>query len=603
MIDTAFLVKYDDITSTWFHANSKISGWTGQLDQVANQLKSFIEMKPFEGAGADSVKSYLSDVHYTILISIGELFNEYKSRFLLYKDGYNQSIDSDLHFELCENTFNELISFFPQSQGQFNDENANLVGTANTISDIMGVNVPNSFDVDDCYFTVFQRTKELKDKTGTYELEHVRNDFTNLEKMLYALKEYIAEYMANDNNSVANYQSGNTTKSYKFLNLYKALQDTATQRDELSDQLKVAGKNESERLTVLEKEWADQRAKDGAWKWVAGAGAVIVGTVAIVCTAGAATPIVVVAVVAGTSSIAYGASNMYEAGQEIKYGLVGDAYTAAWNPLRDTIFMGNHQVYDVWGNTSTFVAGAIIPVGVGYQAAKTAGTSISRAIGVEFTKDIVSAGSGYVAGQVGTHYGTEWFGPDAGKWIGLGSGLVAGFGTSAGLNRIDNAFNVNGAHSFNVNDVLDSARQTQRSIIDSVDGGGIKLETNMQKGNYGEMKMDDYFESQGYERISTDRVTDLNGSTHQGIDGVYLNPGPPPKYIVAEAKYGSSKLGYTKDGKQMSDTWIETRLENAVGENMADDILLNGYDKVLTNILTDGEIITKSLDSIGNAPK
>ena len=33
--------------------------------------------------------------------------------------------------------------------------------------------------------------------------------------------------------------------------------------------------------------------------------------------------------------------------------------------------------------------------------------------------------------------------------------------------------------------------------------------------------MDVYFKSQGYERISLDRVTDLNAPTHQGIDGVY----------------------------------------------------------------------------------
>ena len=30
--------------------------------------------------------------------------------------------------------------------------------------------------------------------------------------------------------------------------------------------------------------------------------------------------------------------------------------------------------------------------------------------------------------------------------------------------------------------------------------------------------MDVYFKSQGYERISLDRVTDLNTPTHQGID-------------------------------------------------------------------------------------
>lgn len=36
--------------------------------------------------------------------------------------------------------------------------------------------------------------------------------------------------------------------------------------------------------------------------------------------------------------------------------------------------------------------------------------------------------------------------------------------------------------------------------------------------------MDAYFESQGYERITLDRVTDLNAPTHHGIDGVYYNP-------------------------------------------------------------------------------
>ncbi|EDX70009.1 conserved hypothetical protein [Bacillus cereus NVH0597-99] len=48
----------------------------------------------------------------------------------------------------------------------------------------------------------------------------------------------------------------------------------------------------------------------------------------------------------------------------------------------------------------------------------------------------------------------------------------------------------------------------------------------------------------------------------------------------------------------MSDTWIEgkIRLEKAVGKDAADDILLEGYDKILVNIKEDGSIITKKLD-------
>ena len=123
-------------------------------------------------------------------------------------------------------------------------------------------------------------------------------------------------------------------------------------------------------------------------------------------------------------------------------------------------------------------------------------------------------------------------------------------------------------------------------IIKGVENGDIPLSNNTQKGNYGEMKMDAYFESQGYERISIDRVTDLNTPTHQGIDGVYYNPDGHPPYIIGEAKYGSSKLGNTLDGPQMSDDWIygSNRLSNAVDKATYDDILIEGYEKKLVHI-------------------
>ena len=103
---------------------------------------------------------------------------------------------------------------------------------------------------------------------------------------------------------------------------------------------------------------------------------------------------------------------------------------------------------------------------------------------------------------------------------------------------------------------LESGLNSVDDIIKGVENGDLPLSNNIQKGNYGEMKMDAYFESQRYERISLDRVTDLNTPTHQEIDGVYYNPDGHPPYIIGEAKYGSSKLGNTLDGPQMSDDWI-----------------------------------------------
>ncbi|MDD3361668.1 MAG: T7SS effector LXG polymorphic toxin [Hespellia sp.] len=134
-------------------------------------------------------------------------------------------------------------------------------------------------------------------------------------------------------------------------------------------------------------------------------------------------------------------------------------------------------------------------------------------------------------------------------------------------------------------------------IINGVEKGDIKLTNNMQKGNYGEMKMDSYFEQQGYKRVSLDKVTDINAPTHKGIDGVYHNPNGKPPYVIGEAKYGSSTLGNTRDGLQMSDTWIKgsDRLVNSVGKDLADDIFLEGFGKTVVRIKPDGTIIPKVL--------
>ena len=147
---------------------------------------------------------------------------------------------------------------------------------------------------------------------------------------------------------------------------------------------------------------------------------------------------------------------------------------------------------------------------------------------------------------------------------------------------------------------------TVDDIIKGVEDGSIPLTNSTQKGNYGEMKMDAYFKSQGYERISLDRVTDLNTPTHQGIDGVYYNSDGHPPYIIGEAKYGSSRLSTLADGTpQMSDKWIIDRLENAVGEKVANDIkmeMILNPDNVgssLVHVSPDGGIdITELIDGI-----
>ena len=147
----------------------------------------------------------------------------------------------------------------------------------------------------------------------------------------------------------------------------------------------------------------------------------------------------------------------------------------------------------------------------------------------------------------------------------------------------------------------------QRGIISEVDDGAIKLIDNMRKANFGEISADEIYRQLGYERISLDMVTDIDGVTHHGIDGIYHNPNGHPPYIIAEAKYGSARLSYLKNPKvkQMSHEWIMGgRLDKAVGnkhsilirEAMDDNLV--GYQ--LVKVKKNGDIMINNLDKKAN---
>lgn len=149
----------------------------------------------------------------------------------------------------------------------------------------------------------------------------------------------------------------------------------------------------------------------------------------------------------------------------------------------------------------------------------------------------------------------------------------------------------------------------QNDSINRVESGETSLDTPQEKGNYGEMKTDQDLREKGYERISTDMVKDVNDPGHQGIDGVYYNPDGHPPYIIVDAKYGSAQLSETADGKQMSDNWIDKRLDDAVGKEKADEIRmekLTNPDNVgsyVAHVDENGNVSYDKLDADGNVER
>ncbi len=146
----------------------------------------------------------------------------------------------------------------------------------------------------------------------------------------------------------------------------------------------------------------------------------------------------------------------------------------------------------------------------------------------------------------------------------------------------------------------------QKQEVNAVESGKKIPETSLEKGNYGEMKTDIDLKEKGYERISLERVTNLDETGHQGIDGVYYNPDGIPQYIIADAKYETAQLSDTADGKQMSENWIDKRLDASVGKEKADEIRLekifnpDNVGSYIAHVSQDGKVTYDRLDSNAN---
>ncbi|CAM3982958.1 Cytoplasmic protein [Bacillus luti] len=156
----------------------------------------------------------------------------------------------------------------------------------------------------------------------------------------------------------------------------------------------------------------------------------------------------------------------------------------------------------------------------------------------------------------------------------------------------------------------------------TVDNFDAKTATNKQKGNYGEIKSsDNLLNNQSLKEAGFDlkpvgksAPSGINDKIVKGIDGLYENTNAESKikYVIDEAKFGSSQLGKTKDGRQMSNDWLngaktrKSRILKAVDgdEVLAEEIkdaLENGaVERVLSKVDSSGNVKTFRIDTKGD---
>ena len=429
----SYKIKFDDITSVQVESQKTMNAWEEAIASLNKAMSDFINNQNLQGQAISSMRSYLVEVHGTLLQTLVNLMNDYSTNLLLYKDGYYQ-IDSSNHAKLPGQVFTTLHSDLKSSRDNLKSEIELLNTTKDKISDLVSYSGSSHTSTVMNYNFLMNQVKNLDNSIIQYESNHASQDLVAFKELLSATKALIAEH-AGKTRTVGTYQSGDFAKLQSVQRFAMAYQQASKQMESRVERVQAAQERDKARFEALA---AEDRAKNG-WKDLAiGVVTVAIGALAIWATMGAATPLVVGAgLTAGIGTAAYGASNAGEGIHNIQLGNAGDIHTKSYNRIRDTLFMGNDKLYHEVGGIFVTASSIMIPIGQTQSAVKG------------LTQFAIGEAGAYTAGQVAYH-GTKLLGgseedAQTANFIGniVGGYAVSSAASKFSLNKVKDAFSTN----------------------------------------------------------------------------------------------------------------------------------------------------------------
>ena len=354
----SYHVKFNDITSMHGQTNQTIQQWGESITNLSKAVEGFAGNSSLQGKAMTSAQTYMREVHGTLLQTFLQLMNDYSTSLLLYKDGYYQ-IDTHNHAELPENVYKGLHSDLGKSKQRFEHQSEQLTAAKLRVAGLVNYQGTSHTKTKFTYEKLMKDIQHLDESITQYEEIHARQDLQAFKELLDATKSLIAEHSSR-NRSLESYQSGTFGKLPSVQRFMVAYEQVTAQLNDRMGIIQAALERDQVRMEALH---AEERTKQGLMNLVFGVLTVVAGASALVMSGGTMLPIVTSAFKVGAMALSmYGASNSIEAGQNIYYGLSGDGKSFAVNPIRDTLFLGNGELYHSLGQIFSLTTGVFIPI-------------------------------------------------------------------------------------------------------------------------------------------------------------------------------------------------------------------------------------------------
>ena len=447
--------------------NQTIQQWGASITNLSKAVEGFAGNSSLQGKAMTSAQTYMREVHGTLLQTFLQLMNDYSTSLLLYKDGYYQ-IDTHNHAELPEDVYKGLHSDLGKSKQRFEHQLEQLTAAKLRVAGLVNYQGTSHTKTKFTYEKLMKDIKHLDESITQYEEMHARQDLQAFKELLDATKSLLAEHSSR-NRSLESYQSGAFGKLPSVQRFMVAYEQVTAQLNDRMGIIQAALERDQVRMEALH---AEERTKQGLMNLVFGVLTIVAGVSALVMSGGTAFPIMApILKIAGVGMYLLGSSNSFEGAQNIILGSIGDGKTVAFNPIRDTIFFGNAELYNHVGQVFSLTTGVLIPI------AQT--QSIAQGLSQFFWGTV----GGIATGQAAYH-GTKLLGgnEETAQLMNLLGNFVGGHKFSKvaenfSLNtiRVPKVTNKNVQPSSNLDRVLKLDRNTALGIKNILEAEGYSL--------------------------------------------------------------------------------------------------------------------------------
>ena len=351
-------VKIEELLEVQNQMISQLSEWGTQLETVYQALETIVVTPCIQGETGKSIQNYIQEVHIPVIGSLQQLLTEFQVRLSVYAEGY-YGIDSSYEAEIPQEILEEQQKALENGREDFENLREEINSVISNVSDIVSVVQPSGLSLVLSYQLMESRVKTLNSDIGDYEETH-QNDTQNMDSMMESIRSILIARTGSSSVSVTHYQAGSIAMLPAYQRLQMGYEASGNYVAQNMAQYEAAMKKFEDKMND---KLSDDRKAEGLKQLLAGIVSATVGTALILATAGTAAPIVFFSatVVGGTSTL-YGLSNATEGMNNISLGFSGDGFTMAENPIRDTLFAGNPELYYTIGNASTMISAMALPM-------------------------------------------------------------------------------------------------------------------------------------------------------------------------------------------------------------------------------------------------